>query len=126
MVMFSRSTLGFYPVGHPAIPTDAVEITAEDYAALLAGQSATKCIAPDSDGRPILADRPAPTQEQLAAAVRATRDAKLTACDWTQLADAPLSAEVKAAWSTYRQALRDITAQAGFPQDVTWPSEPGA
>ncbi|GAB6124338.1 tail fiber assembly protein [Humidesulfovibrio idahonensis] len=66
------------------------------------------------------------TAEGKAALIRATRDAKLTACDWTQLADAPLSAEVKAAWSTYRQALRDITAQAGFPQDVTWPSEPGA
>lgn len=58
---------------------------------------------------------------QVASAVRAERDAKLAASDWTQVADAPVD---KAAWATYRQALRDLTVQAGFPSSITWPSEP--
>lgn len=56
-----------------------------------------------------------------AAQVRAERNAKLTASDWTQVADAPVN---KAAWATYRQALRDISDQAGFPWTVTWPEMP--
>ena len=56
-----------------------------------------------------------------AANVRSTRNEKLSDCDWTQLAD---STADKAAWATYRQALRDITAQAGFPWTVTWPDAP--
>jgi hypothetical protein len=53
--------------------------------------------------------------------VRATRNRGLATSDWTQLADAPVD---KQAWATYRQALRDVPAQAGFPFDVTWPTEP--
>lgn len=53
--------------------------------------------------------------------VRAERNEKLKASDWTQVADAPVD---KAAWAVYRQALRDISAQAGFPWDVQWPAEP--
>ena len=53
--------------------------------------------------------------------VRATRDAKLAECDWTQVADAPVD---KAVWATYRQALRDITTQEGFPWTVTYPDKP--
>lgn len=43
------------------------------------------------------------------------------AFDWTQVADAPVD---KAAWATYRQALRDITSQVSFPDSITWPTEP--
>jgi hypothetical protein len=56
-----------------------------------------------------------------AKAVRTDRNQKLKDTDWTQVADAPAN---KAAWAAYRQALRDITAQAGFPWDVTWPTQP--
>ena len=56
-----------------------------------------------------------------AATIRADRNTRLSACDWTQAADAPVD---KAAWATYRQALRDLTTQSGFPWEVTWPSEP--
>jgi len=52
---------------------------------------------------------------------RAERDALLTASDWTQVADAPVDT---AAWATYRQALRDIPSQSGFPDNITWPQEP--
>jgi len=53
--------------------------------------------------------------------VRQHRDKLLTKSDWTQLPDAPVDAS---AWSTYRQALRDVPQQADFPADVTWPEEP--
>ena len=56
-----------------------------------------------------------------AKAVRQTRTEKLKDSDWTQIAD---STADKAAWATYRQALRDITAQSGFPWTVTWPDAP--
>lgn len=52
-------------------------------------------------------------------AVRVLRDTLLAQCDWTQLPDVPL--ETKTAWATYRQALRDITNQPGFPDVIEWP-----
>lgn len=55
------------------------------------------------------------------ASVRTSRNDKLAQCDWTQLAD---STADKPAWATYRQALRDVTVQEGFPWNVTWPVEP--
>ena len=58
-----------------------------------------------------------------AASVRARRDVLLDKTDWTQLPDVPLA--TKSAWATYRQALRDVTAQPGFPLDITWPAPPG-
>ena len=56
-----------------------------------------------------------------AKAVRTDRNQRLKDTDWTQVADAPVD---KAAWAVYRQELRDITAQAGFPWDVQWPVQP--
>lgn len=54
-------------------------------------------------------------------AVRSQRDRLLSSCDWTQVADAPVN---KTAWAAYRQELRDIPSQAGFPGNVIWPSQP--
>ena len=56
-----------------------------------------------------------------AASVRAERNALLSASDWTQVADAPVDQQ---AWAAYRQALRDLTKQEGFPFTVVWPQEP--
>lgn len=53
--------------------------------------------------------------------VRAERNRKLQACDWTQLSDIPL--ETKMLWETYRQELRDITNQPD-PFNVIWPTKP--
>ena len=57
-------------------------------------------------------------------AVRAERNGKLAACDWTQLADSPQKTIDK--WLIYRQALRDITKSAGFPDAIKWPEAPSA
>ena len=54
--------------------------------------------------------------------VRYERNQKLSECDWTQANDSPLKAA--SAWTTYRQALRDVPAQSGFPHTVTWPTKP--
>jgi len=59
--------------------------------------------------------------ERQAKEIRSQRNTKLSESDWTQVADAPVN---KAAWATYRQALRDVSAQANFPWEVTWPTQP--
>ena len=51
--------------------------------------------------------------------VRAQRDALLAASDSMALAD-----RITDEWRTYRQTLRDVPAQSGFPTNVTWPVEP--
>jgi hypothetical protein len=56
-----------------------------------------------------------------ATAMRQQRTDKLKDSDWTQVADSPVD---QTAWAAYRQALRDITAQAGFPWTIDWPAQP--
>ncbi|SOB60525.1 protein of unknown function [Pseudodesulfovibrio profundus] len=58
--------------------------------------------------------------------IRAKRDSLLKDTDWTQLADCPLSSEDIVVWQDYRQALRDIPQQAGFPASIIWPEPPAA
>lgn len=50
------------------------------------------------------------------------RSVALVSSDWTQIGDVPLNN--KEAWATYRQALRDIPEQEGYPFNVVWPTEP--
>ena len=66
----------------------------------------------------------APDYEQMAAAVRAKRDALLAASDYTQATDYPSTYAMRTAWAEYRQQLRDVTKQAGFPAEVEWPVPP--
>jgi len=65
---------------------------------------------------------PAPEPEPIApeVLVRGERNAKLSACDWMACSDVTMSDE----WRTYRQALRDIPLQEGFPNTIVWPSQP--
>tara|TARA_R110001592_G_scaffold279355_1_gene546811 strand:- start:20 stop:325 length:306 start_codon:yes stop_codon:yes gene_type:complete len=56
-------------------------------------------------------------QEHLKRTVRAERDVKLAETDWTASTDVTMTAEMTA----YRQALRDVPAQAGFPNTIDWP-----
>jgi hypothetical protein len=53
--------------------------------------------------------------------VRNKRDQLLLECDWTQLPNSPVDTAV---WEVYRQALRDVPAQDGFPLNVVWPTKP--
>ncbi len=58
----------------------------------------------------------------LASQVRQQRDSLLAACDYIIMPDYPLAD--KAPWEAYRQALRDITSQPGFPSVIEWPIKP--
>lgn len=60
-------------------------------------------------------------KEQRSTNMRRLRNYKLVQCDWTQFPDAPVDGSV---WLEYRQALRDVPSQPGFPWDVVWPAEP--
>lgn len=59
-----------------------------------------------------------------AKSVRASRDALLAECDWVAIKAFETGIPVLAELATYRQALRDITTQAGFPWTITWPVKP--
>lgn len=61
-----------------------------------------------------------------AEAVRIDRNRRLADCDWTHLADSPLDLDAKLAWALYRETLRMVPQQEGFPWDVKWPPKPGA
>ncbi|WP_461210388.1 tail fiber assembly protein [Desulfocurvus sp. DL9XJH121] len=63
-------------------------------------------------------------RDAAAGAARSERNRRLTGCDWTQVADSPLAEEEREAWAAYRQTLRDLPAQPGFPETINWPAEP--
>lgn len=60
------------------------------------------------------------------AQAKALRDSALRSSDWVILRAYEQGAEVPDAWKAYRQALRDVTAQAGFPDSINWPQAPDA
>lgn len=55
---------------------------------------------------------------------RAIRDGMLQACDYRMMPDYPCSQAARAAWAAYRQALRDVPQQEGFPETIEWPQMP--
>jgi hypothetical protein len=59
-----------------------------------------------------------------AKSVRASRDTLLAECDWVAIKAFETGTPVSAQWATYRQALRDVPAQAGFPWTITYPVKP--
>ena len=67
---------------------------------------------------------PGPSEESLAAAAIAQRDQLLRDTDWTQTLDAPIDKASREALRVYRQALRDLPEQEGFPQETIWPELP--
>jgi hypothetical protein len=62
------------------------------------------------------------TPQQVGNIIKKQRLELLQQSDWTQLPDVPL--ETKTLWQAYRQALRDITDQSGYPFNVEWPTSP--
>ena len=101
--------------GPQAQPT-RYQVAFRDGVEQIDGKWFTKYSVADMDAEAIAAK-----DAEQAKSVRDTRNQKLKDSDWTQVADAPVD---KAAWATYRQELRDITSQAGFPWDIQWPAQP--
>jgi hypothetical protein len=69
-----------------------------------------------------LAPPPFVDEAKLAEEIRAERNKKLVESDWSQVVDTPQT--IKDKWAPYRQQLRDLTTQPGFPQNVVWPVKP--
>ena len=61
---------------------------------------------------------------EAATAARATRDGLIASCDWMAIKAFEGGTTVSTEWATYRQALRDVSAQAGFPNTIVWPTQP--
>lgn len=101
--------------GPQAQPT-RYQVAFRDGVVQMDGKWYTKYSVADMDAEAIAAK-----DTEQAKSVRDTRNQKLKDSDWTQLIDAPVDRQ---AWLVYRQELRDITAQTGFPWDVQWPVQP--
>jgi hypothetical protein len=67
-----------------------------------------------------------PAEPEPIQAARLRRNMLLTHTDWTQLPDAPLSSEQRAVWVEYRQELRNVPTQPGFPNQIIWPVAPNS
>lgn len=96
----------------------------EEWDAVLAyAEAHPECV---TEEQPYVA--PTPTQEELAASIRAERDRRITATDYLVMPDYPLDTDKLEEIKAYRQALRDIPQQPGFPwggpddPECTWPS----
>lgn len=68
--------------------------------------------------------RPEMTQEEKATQARAQRDGLIAQTDYLMVSDYPISDAYRQVISDYRQTLRDITTQAGFPDEIAWPEKP--
>jgi hypothetical protein len=101
--------------GPQAQPT-RYQVAYRDGVQQIDGQWYTKYSVADMDD-----EAKAATDAAQAKSVRDQRNTKLSESDWTQVADAPVD---KATWAAYRQSLRDISKQVGFPWDITWPTQP--
>jgi len=119
-MFYAKSTRGFYSteIHGDNIPSDAVEITTEEYAALLAGQSAGQIIVADADGKPVLQDPPPPAPEQIITAYTAAVQAHLDAFAQTRNYDGILSAATYATSAVPKfQAEGQYAVEA---RDATW------
>ncbi|WP_033576726.1 tail fiber assembly protein [Dickeya chrysanthemi] len=121
---FSPHEMGFYSLDlhGNTIPDDVVEINYDYYQYLLDQQVRGNVIIFDESTKKPIAVTPVPLSDtQLAEDARRQRDNLLTASDWTQVSDAPVDQQ---AWRTYREILRQVPEQAGFPLNIAWPSQP--
>nr|DAR03925.1 MAG TPA: tail assembly chaperone protein [Caudoviricetes sp.] len=67
---------------------------------------------------------PEPTDEELSAQARTERDRKIAKTDYYMMSDYPSNPQNLEELKVYRQALRDVPKQEGFPMDVRWPDVP--
>ena len=72
----------------------------------------------------VVPEQPVRTDEELAREARDKRDRLLDQSDWFLMPDYPAKGEDLAVVKTYRQNLRDISKQDGFPSDIVWPTKP--
>jgi len=98
---YTKYVLGPVFVDTPATETDPAKTAAEHEAAYKAAKDAEQ-----------------------AKSVRQSRDDKLKETDWIVIKNLESNANIPGVWEVYRQALRDVPNQSGFPWTITWPVEP--
>lgn len=126
-LFYSASAGGFLDdTIHDAIPGDARPVTVEAHKALIAAACSGATIVADASGNPVAVPLPAPQATELLRQMRTKRDRLLSASDFTQMPDSPLSASQREAWRLYRQALRDLPETASDLASVEWPIPPSA
>lgn len=114
--------------GEQATPTTPYQYSFRDGVKKVKGQYFTKYslgpVFTDNETQTALeqeTEYKARIDEQQATSVRNSRNQLLKDSDWTQVLDVPVD---KDAWAIYRQELRDITGQEGFPFTIVWPTQP--
>lgn len=108
----------YYPFENTPIPNDVV--VTEDHGFRLCD---------DGIVRKNITVRAFSAEEKIDLWLKPARDNLLFQSDWTQVSDSPLSPAKKNAWAVYRQALRDLPSQYSdlqTPNDIQWPTPPGA
>lgn len=136
-LFFSAATGAFYDleIWPHDLPDDAVAITADDHAALLAAGSAGMVITADEQGAPVASEPPPPSEDTLSTQARRRRDAAIGDVRWLidrhrdELAlglTPTLLHEDYLLVLEHVQALRDISSQSGFPAAIQWPAPPAA
>ncbi|NUX58651.1 tail fiber assembly protein [Paraburkholderia youngii] len=107
-----------YLVGHP-LDANTKEQSGDPY--LLTWPESV----PKPDVAALIASYPTHENAWLAIQARDQRDYLLRQSDWTQAADVPDAVKAQAdAWRAYREALRNLPQQTGFPAAITWPDRP--
>lgn len=114
---------GVYPVkadNDPAFNKQTQKISKATTPSLVSGEwRITKTVVD------LTADEITALNDAQANEMRVVRDRKLASTDWTQFNDSPLDNTAKQSWATYRQALRDITDHANWPNvENDWPTKP--
>jgi hypothetical protein len=120
----SGAITAYYALGVPPADLPSVELTDEQYRAMLEGESTGKLPGIDASGNPVLLEPPEPAGDELAELMRAQRNAAITATDWIvarqqdELAlgvATTLTAEQYATLLAYRKTLRDLPDSASWP-----------
>jgi len=106
------------------ITTDTLPADWRDYACTWNGTAVVKGVSHLQMMQENDPDRYAEVLEDYASTARTKRDKLLLDCDWVAVKSFETSTDIPAAFTTYRQALRDITAQTGFPLTIEWPTQP--
>lgn len=133
MFYYSKSTGGFYGA-QDILPEDVVEVSDDTHAELFERQGNGLQITSDANGNPIAVDpKSLMTSDQLAAQARFERDDLLGGSDWIvqrhadELALGGVTTLTMAQYQSllqYRQALRNLPKQSGFPKTITFPTAP--
>lgn len=122
-LLYSPTEKGFFDrsIHGKNVPADAIEITDAEHAALLAKQTG-RGIAMGANARPQALP---PSVEQAADDARAKRNRLLAAADAAVNRAVDMGRDA-APYRAWRQALRDVPSQPGFPQQIAWPTPPAS